>query len=82
MTNSFPYVSRSFPCDGFSPIEDMEESDVDEADCLGESAGEAMAVEGEDTSDSAVVEVMVRRKAGFCLGAVAVEAIVDRTGFR
>jgi hypothetical protein len=51
----------------------MEESEVEEAECLGESMGEAMAVEGEETSDSTVVDVTVRRSAGCCLGAVAVE---------
>jgi hypothetical protein len=51
----------------------MEESDVDEADCLGESIGEAKAVEGDDMSESTVVEVAVRRSAGFGREAVAVE---------
>jgi hypothetical protein len=77
MANSFPYVSRSFPYEAFSPMEAMEDSEVEEAECLGESTGDAMAVDGEDTSDSTVVDVMVRRRAGFCLGAVAVEAMIN-----
>lgn len=57
----------------------MEDSDVEDADCLGESTGEAMAVEGDDTSDSTVVDVIVRRRAGFWRGAVAVEEAMVQT---
>lgn len=45
----------------------MEEREVEEAECRGES-------EGETAADSlSVVEVTVRRRTGFCLGAVEVE---------
>lgn len=62
-------------------MEDMEEREVEEAECRGESTGDAAAVEGDDMSDSAVVEVMVRRSTGFFLAAgrlldVAVVAIL------
>jgi len=46
-------------------MEDREESEVDEADGRGESTGDCTAVEGDETSDSTVVEVMVRRRTGF-----------------
>jgi hypothetical protein len=55
--------------------EDMEDSEVDEADGRGESEGEATVVEGAE-SDSAVVEVTVLRRAGLPLEGTAVEAIV------
>lgn len=72
-----PYVSTSLP-NGLifmlSPISDIEESEVDEAECLGESIGEPMAVEGaEEASVSAVFDVMVRRRAGCCWGGTPVE---------
>lgn len=48
----------------------MEESEVEEAEARGESAGETAA---EDSLSVAVVEVTVRRRAGLCLGAAEVE---------
>jgi hypothetical protein len=61
----------------FSSSEAMEEREVEEAEALGDSTGEPMAVEGEDTSESVVV--VVRRSAGFCRGAVAVEPAMVKT---
>lgn len=58
----------------------MEEREVEEAECLGESIGEPMAVEGEETSVS-VVEVMVRRRAGCCWGVTPVEVAAAITTF-
>jgi hypothetical protein len=54
----------------------MLDSEVDEAECLGESMGDPIAVEGDEMSDS-VVAVNVLRSAGFTASGVAVvEAIV------
>ena len=49
----------------------MDDSDVEDGDCLGESAGDPAAVEGED---SLVAEVTVLLRALRCLG-MAVEDI-------
>lgn len=59
---------------------DMDESDVEEAECRGESEGETAA----DSESVTVVEVTVRLSAGFCLGRAEVEtdAIVGREGSR
>jgi len=51
----------------------MDDSEVDEGDCAGESRGDAAAVDGDDSAVSAVI---VLRKAAR-LG-TAVEAIVGR----
>lgn len=53
----------------------MEEREVEEADARGESKGDAAAVGGHE-SESAVVEVIVRLKAGLPRAGTAVEAIV------
>jgi hypothetical protein len=78
--NSFPYVSINVPYVVLSPIDDMEESEVEEAESLGESIGEASAVDKLETSVSvAVCEVTVRRLLGCSRGAVAVvDAIAMR----
>jgi len=73
----------SLPWLGFTAsTEDREESEVDEAECLGESIGEAMAVEGVERSVSVVVEVIVRRRAGFWRATplVVAEAMMLTTG--
>lgn len=54
----------------------MDESDVEEAEGRGESEGDATAVDGEEKSDSVVVEVMVRRRAG-CLAAAEEEVVAE-----
>jgi hypothetical protein len=46
-------------------MDDMEESEVDEADGRGESIGDTLAVEGDDASESTVVDVVVRLRTGF-----------------
>ena len=54
----------------------MLDSEVDEGECLGESFGDPMAVEGDEMSDS-VVAVIVLRSIGFTASGVAVvEAIL------
>lgn len=59
----------------------MDESEVDEAEGRGESEGEATAVDGEERSVSAVVDVTVRRRAGFLAGtAVDVEGAMMKAG--
>lgn len=52
---------------------EREESEVEEAECRGESAGETAA---EDSESVTVLEVTVRLRAGFCLGRAEVDAIV------
>jgi hypothetical protein len=47
----------------------MDESEVEEAECRGESDGETAA----DSESVTVVEVTVRLRAGFCLGRAEVE---------
>ncbi len=80
-SNSFPYVSRSFPypLSFVSSKEDMDESEVEDGDCLGVSLGDPAAVDGAEFS---VVEVTVRLRT-VRLG-IAVEAILSGTyiGFR
>jgi hypothetical protein len=56
---------------------DREESEVEEAEGRGESEGETAA---DDSESVAVVEVTVRRRAGFCLGTAVDEAIVAGEG--
>jgi hypothetical protein len=56
---------------------DREESEVEEAEGRGESEGETAA---DDSESVAVVEVTVRRRAGFCLGTAVDEAIVAGGG--
>jgi hypothetical protein len=59
--------------DGCSSIEDREDSDVDEADCVGESEGEGSAELAEDD-----VDVAVRLVAGLLpLGRAVVDAMED-----
>jgi hypothetical protein len=73
--NSFPYVSMSLPTpfSFVSSIEDMEERDVEDGDCLGVSFGEAAAVEGDD--EAAIDEAVTVLCRTVRLG-IAVEAIL------
>ena len=53
-------------------MDDIDDNEVDEGEALGVSLGEPAAVDG---LESAVFEVMVRRRAGCC--GIAVEVIVS-----
>jgi len=62
-------VSTSLPYDSLVASRDaIEDREVDEAEARGESMGDWIAVDGDETSDSAVLDVMVRLSAG-CLAA-------------
>jgi hypothetical protein len=52
---------------------ERDESEVEEAECRGESEGETAA---EDSESVTVFEVTVRLRAGFCLGRAEVDAIL------
>lgn len=71
--NSLPYVSTSLDLLK-SSIDDIEDNEVDEAECVGVSLGDAAAVEGED---SAAVEIVLRRRD---LSGLAVVAMLNAVG--